>query len=125
MKEMTVQQILILLITGLLAGFVSGSMGVGGAIIIVPFLVFFLGLTQHQAQGTSLMVLVFPVGIFAVMNYAKSGYVNFKFAAFLIVAFLLGSYFGSMLAVNVPAKVLQKIFAVLLLVLGVKILIGK
>ncbi len=122
---MTLQQIIILLITGLLAGFVSGAMGVGGAIIIVPFLVFFMGMTQHQAQGTSLMVLVFPVGIFAVLNYFKSGYINMKFAIFLIIAFLLGSYLGSLLAVHVPAKVLQKIFAFLLIIIGVKLLLGK
>lgn len=122
---MTVQQIIILLITGLLAGFVSGSMGVGGAIIIVPFLVFFLGLSQHQAQGTSLMVLVFPVGIFAVMNYFKSGYINMKFALFLIIAFMLGSYLGSLMAINMPAKMLQKIFAGLLVLIGIKMLLGK
>lgn len=122
---MTVQQIIILLITGLIAGFVSGAMGVGGAIIIVPFLVFFLGMTQHQAQGTSLMVLVFPVGIFAVMNYFKSGYVNLKFALFLILAFMLGSYLGSLMAIHIPAKILQKIFAFLLVIIGLKMLITK
>ena len=89
---MTVNQIIILLATGLIAGFVSGAMGVGGAIVIVPCLVFFLGLSQQTAQGTSLAVLVFPVGIFAVINYAKNGYINFKFATVLIVAFLLGAY---------------------------------
>lgn len=123
--EITINQSIILVITGLLAGFVSGAMGVGGAVIIVPFLIFFLGLTQHQAQGTSLMVLVFPVGIFAVINYAKSGYVNFKFAAILIIAFLLGSYIGSILAINLPGKVLQKIFAVVLVLIGIKMFFGK
>lgn len=123
--DMTVQQIIILLITGLLAGFVSGVMGVGGAIIIVPFLVFFLGMTQHQAQGTSLMVLVFPVGIFAVMNYFKNGYINIKFALFLIIAFLVGSYLGSLTAIHLPAKILQKIFAFLLVIIGLKMLITK
>ena len=121
----TTKQFFILLITGLLAGAIAGAMGVGGAIIIIPFLVFFLGMEQHEAQGTSLLVLVFPVGIFAVMEYAKQGYVNYKFAAVLILAFLLGSYLGSKFAVNVPAKTLQKIFAVLLLVIGTKMLLGK
>jgi uncharacterized membrane protein YfcA len=121
----TTKQFIILLITGLLAGAIAGAMGVGGAIIIIPFLVFFLGMEQHEAQGTSLLVLVFPVGIFAVMEYAKQGYVNYKFAAVLILAFLLGSYLGSKFAVNIPAKTLQKIFAVLLLVIGTKMLLGK
>lgn len=123
--EMPIQQIIILLVTGLLAGLVSGTMGVGGAIIIVPFLVFFLGLSQHQAQGTSLAVLLFPVGIFAVINYVKNGYVNIKFAAILIVAFLLGSYLGSLIAVTLPERTMQKIFACLLIVVGAKMLIGK
>jgi len=122
---LTTKQFFILLITGLLAGAIAGAMGVGGAIIIIPFLVFFLGMEQHEAQGTSLLVLVFPVGIFAVMEYSKQGYVNYKFAAVLILAFLLGSYLGSKFAVNVPAKTLQKIFAVLLLVIGTKMLLGK
>lgn len=123
--DMSVNQIVLLIIAGLLGGFVSGTMGVGGAIIIVPFLVFFLGLTQHQAQGTSLMVLVLPVGIFAVLNYAKNGYVNYKFAFILVLAFVAGSYLGSLLAVNMPAKTLQKVFAVLLLIVGTKMLIEK
>jgi uncharacterized membrane protein YfcA len=122
---MAVNQIFILLAIGLMAGLVSGAMGVGGAIIIVPCLVFFMGLTQHQAQGTSLAVLVFPVGIFAVMNYAKNGFVNIKFAAVLIVAFLLGAYLGSALAVNIPERIMQRIFAVILLFVGAKMLIGK
>lgn len=122
---MTLNQILLLLMTGVLAGFVSGMMGVGGAIIIVPFLVFFLGLSQHESQGTSLAVLLLPVGIFAVINYAKNGYVNFKFAAILIVAFVLGSYLGSILAVNLPEKTMQRIFGVLLILVGIKFLSGK
>lgn len=122
---LTTKQILILLMTGLLAGLIAGAMGVGGAIIIIPFLIFFLGMTQHEAQGTSLMVLVFPVGIFAVMEYAKKGYVNYKFAIVLILAFVVGSYIGSKFAVNVPAKTLQKIFAVMLLIIGTKMLLGK
>lgn len=122
---MTINQILLLLATGLLAGFVSGAMGVGGAIIIVPCLIFLLGLSQHTAQGTSLVVLAFPVGIFAVINYAKNGFVNFKFAGVIIVAFIIGAYFGSTLAINIPEKIMQKTFAGLLLVIGVKIMIGK
>ena len=119
------KQIIILLLTGLLAGLVAGALGVGGAIIIVPFLVFFLGMSQHEAQGTSLAVLLLPVGIFAVMNYAKSGYVNFKFAIILIMAFILGSYFGSVISVHVPEKILQKIFACLLLIVGIKMFFEK
>jgi uncharacterized membrane protein YfcA len=122
---MTSNQVFLLLMTGVLAGFVAGMMGVGGAIIIVPFLVFLLGLSQHEAQGTSLAVLLLPVGIFAVINYAKNGYVNFKFAAILIVAFVLGSYLGSSLAVHLPEKLMQRIFGALLILVGIKFLSGK
>jgi len=122
---MTTYQVLILVLTGILAGFVAGAAGVGGAIIIVPFLVFFLGMSQHEAQGTSLAVLLLPVGIFAVMNYAKNGYVNYKFAIILVIAFIAGSYFGSLAAVHIPEKTLQKGFALLLLVVGIKMLFGK
>jgi uncharacterized protein len=121
----TTKQFIILSIIGLLAGLIAGTMGVGGAIVIVPFLVLFLGLTQYEAQGTSLFVLVFPIGIFAVMNYAKNGYVNYKFAVILIITFMLGSYLGSQVALNIPEKTLQKIFAILLLLIGTKILFSK
>jgi uncharacterized protein len=122
---MTINQILLLLLTGALAGFIAGAMGVGGAIIIIPFLIFLLGMSQHAAQGTSLAVLLFPVGIFAVMNYAKNGFVNYKFAAILIIAFVIGSYFGSWTAIHIPEKILQKSFAILLVLVGVKMLFGK
>jgi uncharacterized membrane protein YfcA len=122
---MTLNQILLLLLTGTLAGFVSGAMGVGGAIIIVPFLVFFLGLTQHEAQGTSLAVLLLPIGIFAVINYAKNGLVNYKFAVILIISFVIGSYFGSILAIHIPDKTMQKSFALLLIIVGLKMFFGK
>lgn len=122
---MTISQILLLLLTGTLAGFVSGAMGVGGAIIIVPFLVFFLGLTQHEAQGTSLAVLLLPIGIFAVINYAKSGLVNYKFAVILIISFVIGSYFGSILSIHIPDKTMQKSFALLLIIVGIKMFFGK
>lgn len=122
---MTINQILLLLLTGALAGFTAGAMGIGGAIIIIPFLVFLLGMGEHAAQGTSLAVLLFPVGIFAVINYAKNGFVNYKFAAILILAFVIGSYFGSLVAVHVPEKILQKSFAILLILVGIKMLAGK
>jgi uncharacterized membrane protein YfcA len=122
---LTLKQLILLIITGLVAGFVSGTLGVGGAIIIIPFLVYILGMSQHEAQGTSLMVLVFPVGIFALLNYAKQGYVNFKYAVIIIIAFMISSYFGSKLAIKLPEKTLQKIFGVLLLAVSIKILSGK
>lgn len=122
---MTLTEIFILIAVGLLAGFVGGSMGVGGGIIIVPAMVYILGLTQHQAQGTSLAVLMFPVGILAVLNYSKHGYVNYKFAAVLILTFIIGSYFGSLFSVNMPDKVLRKVFGLMMLIFGIKMFFGK
>ena len=117
--------ILILILIGIMAGIVAGTLGVGGGIIIVPALVFIFGMTQHQAQGTSLAVLLFPVGIMAVWNYYKKGFVNFKFAFILIAAFLLGSYIGSIISVNLPDKALKKIFGLLMLIVGIKMVFGK
>ncbi|MBN2347636.1 MAG: sulfite exporter TauE/SafE family protein [Bacteroidales bacterium] len=122
---MNLSDILLLAAIGISAGFVAGSMGVGGGIIIVPALVFFYGMSQHQAQGTSLAVLLFPIGFLAVFNYYKKGYVNFKFALILIIAFVLGSYFGSLISVNLPAKTLKKLFGILMLAAGTKMILDK
>jgi uncharacterized protein len=122
---MEFNDIIILVVVGISAGIIAGALGVGGGIIIVPALVFIFGFTQHQAQGTSLAVLLFPVGILAVINYYKSGYVNFKFAIILIIAFVVGSYFGSLLSVQMPDKILRKIFGILMLVVGIKMILEK
>ena len=78
---MSVQTIILLVIVGLLAGILSGLVGLGGGVIIVPALVFLLGFSQHQATGTSLGILLLPAGIFAVMNYYKKGYIDIKVGA--------------------------------------------
>jgi len=122
---MTIPEILILITVGLLGGFIAGTLGVGGGIIIVPALVFILGMTQHEAQGTSLAMMLAPIGILAVLNYYKSGYVNFKFAIILMAAFVLGGYFGSLFAINLSALWLKRIFGVLMMVVGVKMVLGK
>ncbi len=122
---MSINELIILIAIGFLAGIVGGSLGLGGGIIIVPALVFILGFSQHHAQGTSLAVLLFPIGILAVVNYAKNGYVNYKFAVVLILAFVLGSYLGSAISVHLPEKILKKIFGVFILIISVKMIIGK
>lgn len=120
---MAVSTLLILIVIGLLTGVVAGTLGVGGAIIMVPAMVFILGMAQHDAQGTSLMVI--PVSIFAAFSYYRAGHVNIKFALVLATCFLVGSYFGSKFALTLPAPTLRKIFAVLLLVVAVKMLLSK
>lgn len=122
---MAISDIIILVLIGLSAGFIGGALGVGGGIVIVPALVFIFGMTQHHAQGTSLAVLLFPVGILAVINYYRKGYVNFKFALILIVAFVLGSYFGSLFSISLPESTLKKLFGVLMLVAGLRMIFGK
>ncbi len=122
---MSVTQIIIIALIGLFGGYVSGMFGIGGGIIIVPFLVFLAGLTQHQAQGTSLAMMLGPIGILAVINYYKAGYVNVKFALILMAAFLLGSYFGSKMAVNIEGKFLRQAFGVLTVIMGIKLIFGK
>jgi len=122
---MDLTQLFILAVIGILAGFIGGSMGVGGGIIIIPALIIFLGFTQKEAQGTSLAVLTMPVAFVAAFNYYKDGYINIKFAAIMIVTFVIGSYLGSRFALSIPANTLKKIFAILLLVIGIKMLIGK
>jgi len=119
------QNILLLVIIGLFAGFVSGSMGVGGGIIIVPALVIFFGMSQQEAQGTSLGVLVFPVVLLAAYNYYKSGYLNVRFSLFLIIAFIIGGYFGSQLAIHLSSSLLKKIFGIMVILIGIKMIIGK
>ena len=119
---MSINTIMILVIVGLLAGFISGSLGVGGGIIVVPALVFFLGFTQHQAQGISLGMMLAPIGLLAFINYYKEGYTNLKFSLLLLVAFFIGSYLGSRMAVQLPAATLKKIFGGLMLVAGVRMI---
>lgn len=122
---MSVTTLLLLLAIGIISGAVAGMLGIGGAIIMVPALVFFLGFNQQMAQGTSLAVMLPPIGILAAYNYWKVGQVNIKFALILAAAFLIGSYFGSKFALNIPQGVLKKIFGVLLLLVAAKMLLSK
>ncbi len=122
---MSVTQIFILLLTGILAGFVSGAMGVGGGIIIVPSLVFLLGMSQHEAQGTSLGVLVLPVVILGAYNYYRNGYLNVKFAVVLILAFIIGSYLGSAVAISLSDRLLRRLFGGVVFLLSLKMMFGK
>jgi uncharacterized membrane protein YfcA len=111
---MSLQVILILVLIGLASGVLSGLVGVGGGIIIVPALVFFLGFSQHQAQGTSLGLLMLPVGVLAVLNYYKQGHVDFKVIAIMSIAFVLGGWLGSKLSLVLSDTAIKRVFAVIL-----------
>lgn len=117
--------IMILIVIGIITGIMAGMLGIGGAIIMIPALVFLLGISQQTAQGTSLAVMLPPVGIIAAFNYYKAGHVNIRFAIILAVFFLVGSYFGSKLALTLPQAVLKKIFGILLLLVAAKMLLSK
>jgi uncharacterized membrane protein YfcA len=121
-SPMTIQTIIIIIITGLAAGILGGMVGVGGGIIIVPCLVYFLAFSQHQAQGTSLALMLFPVGILGVINYYKKGYVDFRYAGLLAIGFVLGSYLGSKFSLSLPQDTVKKVFAVIMIVVAVKML---
>lgn len=121
-KPMTLQVILLIALIGLLAGILSGLVGVGGGIIIVPALVFFLGFTQHQAQGTSLGLLLLPVGILAVINYYNKGHIDVKVVAIMSIAFVIGGFFGSKLSLVLSEEMLKKIFAIVLFYTAFKML---
>src|SRR5579863_1631932 len=118
---MTIQTMLLLVVVGLLAGVLSGLVGLGGGIIIVPALVFFLGFNQHQAQGTSLGILLLPAGIFAVLNYYKQGYIDLKVVFILFIGFVIGGYLGSKISLSMSEAAVKKIFAIVLVVIAGKI----
>jgi uncharacterized membrane protein YfcA len=121
---MTLQTIVILVLIGLFAGILSGFVGVGGGIIIVPALVFFLGLTQHQAQGTSLFVLSMPVVLFAVINYWKTDNVNWKFGLIVASTFVIGAYLGSKLSLKLSPGMVKLVFGVLLAYVSIRLIMS-
>lgn len=119
---MNIQLIIILLLIGLAAGMLSGLVGVGGGIIIVPCLVYFLGFSQKMAQGTSLGILLLPIGILGVMQFYKQGYIDIRVVAIISLAFLAGSYFGSKWALSLSQDTIKKMFAVMMLLISLKML---
>lgn len=118
----TMNPILILLLIGLFAGILSGMLGIGGGVIIVPALVFFMAMTQAQAQGTSLGVLIMPVVGAAAYQYYQSGNLNWKYSLCIAITFVIGGWVGSKIALEVDKDVLKKFFAVFLLLLSCKML---
>lgn len=114
--------IIAVLLTGLVAGFISSMLGIGGGIVIVPALVLIFGMSQKMAQGTSLAVLSLPVAFIAAYNYHKAGYTDWKIALMMVVTFVIGGYLGSKLVVGLDMTIVKKLFAVLMLVLAIKYL---
>ncbi len=114
-----------LILIGLLAGFFSGTLGIGGSVVMIPLMLLWLNFSQHQAQGTSLAVLAVPVTLLAAYNYYQEGFVNWKYAAIIAVTFIIGGYLGSKLAISINQALLKKIFGGVLLLVALKMIFGK
>ena len=117
--------IFLYLLLGLVAGIFSGILGLGGGIIIIPVMVFLFGMSQHQAQGTTLALMVPPIGLLAAWAYYKQGFVDLKMAGFICLGFFVGGLLGAEFAVGIPEPILKKIFGAVLLSVSLKMILGK
>lgn len=119
---MTFSTITTLVLIGLIAGAMSGFIGIGGGVIMVPALIYIMGLSQHEAQGTSLILMLPPIGILAVMNYYKAGQLNITYGIVIAIAFVFGGYFGSKLALKLSPAIVKLCFGVLMLYISGKMI---
>lgn len=117
--------IIILLAVGLVAGFMSGLVGIGGGVIIVPILVYFLHQNQKMAQGTTLFMFLMPIGLLGVYNYYKDGQIDYKSALIMASTFIIGSYLGSKTALTIDTKLVKQIFGAMIILVGFKMLLNK
>jgi len=122
---MNANTIILLLLIGLVSGVFGGMLGIGGGVIMIPALVFLFGMSQQTAQGTSLAVMLPPIGLLAVLNYYKAGQLNMKYALIISAAFLIGGYFGSLISLNIPENIMRRLFAVLMIVISIKMFFEK
>ena len=122
---MSISIILLLILIGLLSGFLSGLVGVGGGIIMVPLLIMVVGLTQFQAQGTAIFTMLPPIGILAAINYYKAGHVNWEYAILIAVTFVVGGYLGSNLSLSLSPSLVRRVFGIVMLITALKLLFTK
>ena len=113
------------IILGLVAGGLSGLVGIGGGVLIVPVLVFLFGFSQQQAQGTTLALMVPPIGLLAAWTYWKQGLVDVRVALLICAGFIIGGLLGAKLATNLSNPVLEKVFGVVMLLISIKMIVGK
>ncbi len=122
---MSFSTLVILIVIGLLAGLLSGMVGIGGGILIVPLLVVLLGFSQHLAQGTSIVAMLPPIGILAAMNYFKAGYVKWEYSLVIAFTFIIGGYFGSKFAISVRPEIIRRVFGIVMLIGAIKLIFSK
>ena len=122
---MSISTCIILIVVGILAGILSGVVGVGGGLIIIPLLIILLGLSQHEAQGTSLAVMLPPIGILAAINYHKAGFVKWEYAMIIAITFIIGGYFGSKYAVTLRPEIVKRVFGIVMLIGALKMIFSK
>ena len=115
--------IILYIILGLIAGITSGFLGIGGATIIIPALVFIFGLTQHQAQGTTLALMVPPIGLLAALKYYYSGNVNLNMAIYICLGFFVGGFLGAIFVDPIPDPLLKKLFGGFLLLVALRMIV--
>jgi uncharacterized membrane protein YfcA len=113
------------LLLGLIAGTFSGLIGIGGGTIIVPALIFLFGMSQHLAQGTTLALLVPPIGFLAAWTYYKQGYVDLRIAALICMGFFFGGLLGAKIATRLSNILLERVFGVALLLISLKMIFAK
>ena len=109
-------------VIGLIAGLLSGLLGLGGAVVIIPALVILFGFSQQMAQGTTLVMMVLPIGALAAWQYYQQGFVDVKVALIMALTFFIGGYFGAKYATEIPQEILKKGFAVMLIFIALKML---
>jgi len=118
-------QVLAYILIGLVAGAASGFLGIGGGIIFIPAMVLLFGLTQHQAQGTTLALMIPPIGLLAALQYYHEGNVNLKMAVFMCLGFVFGGYLGAVLVHHVPDTILKRVFGYILFFISLKFIFTK
>ena len=118
---MSFSVLMLLVVIGLLSGSLSGLVGVGGGIIMIPLLISFFGFTQLNAQGTAIAAMLPPIGILAAINYYQEGYVRWEYSIVIALAFIVGGYFGSKLSISISKHLVRQIFAVILFIVALKL----
>ena len=122
---MSFSALMLLIVIGLLSGSLSGLVGVGGGIIMIPLLISFFGFTQLNAQGTAIVAMLPPIGILAAINYYQEGYVRWEYSLVIAIAFVVGGYFGSKISISISQHLVRQIFAIILFIVALKLFFSK